>query len=715
MTHLSPIDDWRELTPVRSDDRGSANPRRRLRLLLAVYGAALLVVLGRALQLELQGGAEFRRIANAPIEKPVILEAERGRILARDGTVLAADHQARALAVHYRYLQAEPDERWLRRQVRSRLTRAERRDAARVDQMQRTVRGEIEALHQRLAAMCRLSDEQWRRRLSRIEQRVEQMAESVNRARERNFVEQTATVPATSDGGAWSVLTGLFAPPEKLPPAEITVAEQAAFHRIVTNVPAEVARAIESDPAAFPGVQIVTYIRRDYPQAMLAANLLGHVGLGSSAQATLVAVEPTTASPQVAGLAGIEGAYDQHLTGTTGLARRFVDRRGELVDTRIERRAVAGRDLVLSLDPALQQFAEQLLDRWAERRQTADHPSPESGGAAVVMNVHTGDVLAAAAYPRFDPNWFATGDPRVEAVLTDRSKPLFDRATRMAIPPGSVFKPLTALALLEHGVVRPAETFACQGYLESPDRMRCQLFRQHGIGHGDVDLAGALAQSCNVYFFHHVTGLGPERLVGWAERLGFGGKAGRLPRADEVNSQDELQSLSIGQGTLTATPLQVIGLYAAIANGGYRVTPRLVLDAVDRQSPGSTGRPAISEARRIAGLDERTIAAVHEGLCRVVEDPSGTAFATVRIADFPIAGKTGTAENGGGLPDHAWFAGYAPAGAPQLVVVVALEHGGSGSTAAGSLARHLFERLRQLGYFGRPRMAAETSFPPGKG
>jgi len=118
--------------------------------------------------------------------------------------------------------------------------------------------------------------------------------------------------------------------------------------------------------------------------------------------------------------------------------------------------------------------------------------------------------------------------------------------------------------------------------------------------------------------------------------------------------------------------------------------------------------------RRIAGLDNATLAAVRVGLERAVEDPAGTAFATVRLADFPIAGKTGTAETGGGLPDHAWFAGYAPANAPRVAFVVVLEHGGSGSTAAGTIAKNLVQRMRQLGYFGEAR-TAENAFPPGKG
>src|SRR6185295_14272286 len=153
-----------------------------------------------------------------------------------------------------------------------------------------------------------------------------------------------------------------------------------------------------------------------------------------------------------------------------------------------------------------------------------------------------------------------------------------------AIPPGSVFKPLMALALLESKVTSEEETFACQGYLSEPERMRCQIYRQHGIGHGHITLADALAQSCNVYFFHHAGELGAVRLVDWASRFGFGQatglelsgeSAGLLPGPSELRENSQTQMLAIGQATLTATPLQIVRMYAAIANGGYLLTPRV--------------------------------------------------------------------------------------------------------------------------------------------
>jgi penicillin-binding protein 2 len=461
-------------------------------------------------------------------------------------------------------------------------------------------------------------------------------------------------------------------------------------------------------------VRVVAYTRRHYPQKSLAANLIGHVSTPAAAQVTQVAAESGAAQVQAAGLVGIEKQFEPQLAGSPGAIRRLTNRRGELLKATAERRARAGGDVILTIDAQLQEAAEQLLERFDQRQFSEPSSDVPHGGALLVMDVRSGEMLAAASQPRFDPNWFATGDPRLEAALSDPGRPMFDRALRMELPPGSVFKPLVALALLEHGVVREDTAFRCQGYVREPDRMRCQIFREHGIGHGEINLTGALAQSCNVFFFKHAATLGPEPLVAWARRFGFGAAGGNLPLASELRTEEQVQSLAIGQGTLTATPLQVLRLYAAIANGGYLVDAKFTREQVAPGQPVSAALGSEPAGARVAGLDPASIAAVRRGLEAVVAQPAGTAFATVRTPGITIAGKTGTAQAGVDRPDHAWFAGYVPADEPRYGFVVVLEHGGSGSTAAGTIARHLVEQLERLDYLGRVHTASEA-FPPGKG
>ncbi len=321
MLHLPENTDWQQLA---DDQLGmtstSLSPRHRLRWILVLYGLALATVMGRAVQLELADGEDFRRCVTRPIESTVTLAAPRGRILARDGTVLALDEQASALAVHYSYLQLPPDPRWLRRQARSRLTRSERRDAQRLAQAEAAVCRDLAEFRQRLAALSGIDDEQWNIRAARIQQRVEALADRVNRRRLELHLERTTTIPDHQFLGVTEILSGLFAPPEQLPPAEVIVAEQTAYHRIVDDLRPEAIEAVNDHPDAYPGVKVVTYTRRTYPLHSVASHLVGHVGVTSPARATLIELESHNATREVVGLLGVEREKEQVLSGRLGEA-----------------------------------------------------------------------------------------------------------------------------------------------------------------------------------------------------------------------------------------------------------------------------------------------------------------------------------------------------------------------------------------------------------
>jgi len=423
---------------------------------------------------------------------------------------------------------------------------------------------------------------------------------------------------------------------------------------------------------------------------------------------------------------GIELLRDSALQGRAGRERRTVDRRGRVLASQIEQAPQKGHDVVLTLDAQLQHWAERSLDH-ALRQIDRAEPSMAAvrGGAAVVLDVRSGEILASASAPRFEPSWFADSDPRVEELLADPRRPLFDRVAKMALPPGSVFKPVTALALMSQAEFDARQPFVCQGYLQEPDQLRCQIFRQLGIGHGPVNLIEALAQSCNVYFFHHATELGAAGLTDWAARCGFGQRSGidaadegsgQLPTRDDLRTFGQLQQFAIGQGSFTATPLQVARCYAALANGGHLLKPRLTRAEITTADRGadSVDDASMGDEGAIAELTEANLSVIAEGLLRVVNDPSGTAYETARLTQVTLAGKTGTAQVGADRPDHAWFAGYAPAEAPRVAFVVVLEHAGTGGRAAATVAKSLVGRMQQLGYFGPPQ-AVEQALAPGKG
>lgn len=654
----------------------------------------LAIVLARVVALELWYGDEYRQIAARPIERRVLVGAARGRILANDGTVLAHDREAAALAIHYRYLEQPPNRAWLRGQARRQVPKTQRRDVVRLEAECRLIETELASMHDRLAELCGLTTQQYTDRLRAIQQRVERMVASVRARRETAAGEAVSS----SDARPWWrwLLTSLEEDVGPSPEDVLRVAEEYEYHPVFVGLALSAVTEIEGFSRHYPGTKIVTWRQRDYPQGDLAAHVVGYVP-----DAGLDAL--LAGGMRVVGLQGAERGYDAVLQGTPGMVIEATDRAGQVVERRAERAAEPGRDLRLTIDPPLQHAAEQLLDQALNRRRArSGETALAGGGSVVVLDVHTGAIACSASAPRFKPELAARGrGDDLARLFRDPAKPLFDRAARMALPPGSVFKPLTAIALMEAGVVEPARPFFCQGFLTMPEKERCQIFRQLQTGHGPLKLADALARSCNVYFYHHAENLGFGRLTEWSRRFGFGQTtgfdlpdeaAGNIGNRTVEASPEEVRAFSIGQGALTATPLQVVRLLAAIANGGRLVTPHVLESAV---SP-----------TRDLGLSDRTLAVVRRGLNSVVNDPHGTGYATARLDEIEIAGKTGTAENGMGN-DHAWFAGYAPAQRPRYAFVVVIEYGGSGAETAAPIARRLVEKMRLLGYFNhRSRLAA---------
>lgn len=722
--------DWHRLHAGQREPTAVVDPRRRLRVALLGFVGLLAVVSARLIQLEIREGAAFREEAAKPLSRLKHLPGVRGRILARDGAVLASDKQVQALAVHYRYLQQPPQPRWLRLTARARLSRRERRDPQRGAAEETRVMAEAAAMARRVSQLCGLNASEWNARARQIQARVERIAESVNRRREAGLALERSSTGSRreaglvdgqeSEQGFWQQLRGtlldlLQSSMDQPPPERITVAEELDYHVMVEDVPLAIVAEIEAHPQRYPGVRIIEDHRRAYPGGALAAHVLGHLGAPEAQELQQIGRDGPYHPDDRFGRMGMERQYEALLHGRRGVLVEMTDRSGRVLSAYRQEQPGIGRDLILTLDSRLQAAAESLLASGLERRALFQSGAEPAGGAIVVMNVQTGALLAAASAPGFDPNWFAVDrHPAVGRLLADPAHPLFDRVARMAIPPGSVFKVVTAAALLESSRVDAQEPFVCQGYLHSPDALRCAIYQRHGIGHGELNLIGAIAASCNVYFFHHAGRLGSEPLVDWATRFGFGQNtgvdlpqevAGALPTSEK--SLAGVQSLAIGQGSLLATPLQVVRMMAAVANGGRLVAPHVVdglglPELADDQSTAdladlSDGAISVPPPRPIPGLDAAALSVLREGLKRVVGDPQGSAYGTVRTESVEIAGKTGTAQCGDGRAEHAWFAGYAPVNKPRYAFVVVIEHAGNADTAAGPLAKRLVLQIERLG------------------
>lgn len=745
-----------------------AEPGVRLMWLFVAMTLPLLVVAGRLIHIQGFVAEGFAVETRHEIESIEAMPARNGRILASDGTVLAFDDERHQLLVHYRWLEEPPNEVWLRHEALSRLSRSERREKAKVEQAKTEVIARRDELWRSLVELTEINADKLAEQRGRVQQRVERIFRLVDERRQsarnaREGLERQDTddlSPARRAGlveHAWSVVKHeLTTTPTRERRESLRIPEQSDYHLLLDDVPLEVVAEIETHPEQYPGVRSGVTSRRVYPLGRVAPHLVGYRGEIDADELKARRERFPNSDPldyqpgDTIGRSGIEQSYEHALRGVRGQRKIVRDRHGTIVRTEVVRPSKPGRDVVLNFSAPLQEQATALLEEAvnSDAQQDRHVENLPHGGCIVAIDVRTGAVLAAAVAPTFDVNDFLSGSEDIrQALLSDKRRPMFPRATQMELPPGSVFKAVSAVAALQSGRIDPDRQVECLGYLKDPNKLRCY----HSQAHYGTDLKMALARSCNVYFFKAAQAIGPQPLVHWADEFGFGEQTGvdlpgerrgHVPRPPErepkgrtkesspielVSASETLRpaspwddhespraaqpasrtkrapwydgdtlGLAIGQSQLLVTPLQIARLMAAIANDGWLVTPHVAreLNASGQAEASVTIEP---ERHRLRDLSEGTLARVREGLEQVVSHPQGTGFKHVRLKEVAIAGKTGTAENGGGRADHAWFAGYVPADRPRIAFVVVLDQAGSGGKVAGPVAKRFVELLLEQG------------------
>lgn len=446
---------------------------------------------------------------------------------------------------------------------------------------------------------------------------------------------------------------------------------------------------IEEHRSRLAGVDYVVESKRDYPTTARASHLLGYAKEISEAQLKVLSDE--YAPGDVIGSAGLESEYESVLRGQKGAEFSTVNARGQIVgqfdNGKSDIPAVAGEDLILTLDGGLQAFAESLM--------VGKH------GSVVAVDPDDGGILAMVSAPDYDLNLFSgVISPTTWRNLSDDpSHPLYNRATLSRYPPGSTFKMVLALAALEDDVVKPSWHITCSGAFVFGNK----VFKDLHV-HGLVDMSDALKVSCNVYFYQLMLKVGLDRWSAMASRLGFGRLTGidineetpgLLPTTEYMNkrygphgwTKGFLPSLGIGQGEVGVTPLQMAMYSMVLANEGQYHQPHTVWATVDK----ATGRvDTLSFPTRYIHIRPENWALVREGMRRAVMEPGGTGGAA-RVKGIEVAGKTGTAQNPHGK-DHAWFVGFAPFDHPRIAICVLIENAGYGGTAAAPIAGMCMER-----------------------
>ncbi len=447
----------------------------------------------------------------------------------------------------------------------------------------------------------------------------------------------------------------------------------------------EIAR-IEARRSDFPGLFVETDVGREYLFGKVGAHIIGYLGKITAYQLNNPELRYFPPDALI-GQWGVEALFDNQLRGMPGERIIEVDALGRELRMIQERPSVKGTDINLSIDINIQKAVEDAFG--------------EKAGALVAIKPDSGEILALESLPSFNPNIFSMGIAYNDwkAIIEDKKKPMLNRAVQSQYPPGSTFKIITAIAALEEGIINPDTKINCTGGINY-GRWTFGCWKKGG--HGPVDFHRAIVESCDVYFYELGRRLGIDKIYKYATAFGLGRETGielipvkerkgLIPNAEWKKEKKRLPWYlgdtfisAIGQGYITATPIQMALMTATFANGGKIYKPSLI--KID-QSPSG-----------IINLKPETVKMIKEALSGVVNDPNGTAQGA-RSSLTVIGGKTGTAQvvgkkkglSGERFMDHAWFVAFAPVDNPEIALSVFVEHGGGGGTVAAPIAKRAIE------------------------
>lgn len=481
---------------------------------------------------------------------------------------------------------------------------------------------------------------------------------------------------------------------------------------ISEDVPREAVAEFSECSEKFAGINIVVKPIREYTSGTLASHILGYAGKISSEEYETRKNYYT--SNDLIGKTGIEYVFEEYLKGRNGTKQIDMDVDGTTTAEYISEEAIAGSDVVLTIDANLQKVTENALASNIQKIASGGFGKAydAKAGACVVMNVNTGEVLAMASYPDYNPSDFVGGisNEAWNNYANNPAKPLVDKTIQNSYSPGSTFKMITAIAGLESGAIKINEKINDTGvYKKYGISMNCWYYTDYHTGHGWVNVSQAIEKSCNYFFYETGDRMGIDKLAEIARYFGLGNKTGielRGETAGVLASREAKQKLhpddqnwnpgntlnaAIGQGDNEFSPLQMARYISMLANGGHKIDVSIV-KTIRNANGSEVSREEINQfVNKKLGLEEDTSEeidinqdypnAVLAGMKSVTSDSGGTAY--VRFKDFNISvgGKTGSAE----APNnqvHAWFVGFAPFENPEIAIVVMVENGGHGNYTA---------------------------------
>ena len=472
---------------------------------------------------------------------------------------------------------------------------------------------------------------------------------------------------------------------------------------------------IREQNAKLAGMNVITEPVVSYTSGSLASHVLGFVGaINEEEYATR---KDTYRSDDIIGKDGIQKVFEEYLKGTDGIKQVDMNVDGAITNEYISEEAVAGSDVILTIDANLQKVAEDALKQNIEDIAAGKYGEKydAEAGAVVVMNVNTGEVLAMASYPDYNPEKYSE-----EYDANDETGKYVNRAISTEKAPGSTFKMVVASAALDTGEITPSTRINDSGIYPYGDGQACWYYRSYGVGHGYLNLTQAIKYSCNYFFYDLGYRMGIDTISKYASYYGLGKRTGieLIGETDGIVASREYAnsigyntwypadtlSAAIGQSFNQFTPIQMVRYISMVANGGKNIDVSIIKSIVNPDGTEVSKEEIESFVKDTVGteneltedldISEENLDAIRRGMKGVTSEPGGTAYSTFADFDIDIAGKTGSAQTGVEGEADGWFVGFAPFDEPEIAVVVLVEKAGSGGYTA-DVARAIMEE-----YFG---------------
>lgn len=669
------------------------NNRIRYNIITILVYLIGIVLLAQLFNLQIIHGAEYRETSNVRLTRESVLKADRGNIKDNTGTLLARVEAQNAIVLY----KTKVNNQVLNDTILRLINLLSKNGDKYVDNFLMDVN----------PYRFKLTEEESQKKWKKV-----------------NNINEDATAEETFNyfKNKYEITTDNVEDARKIMAIRYEISYQGYSNtksiQIAQNISRNTLLEIKERNSDFPGVEITEEPKRVYPLGNTASHIIGRIGRIEEEE--LKGNEDTYDQNDIIGKSGIEYVFEEFLKGKNGVKQIDMDVEGTITNEYIAKEAVAGNDVILTIDSKLQATAEQAIKNNIERIANGafGKASPADAGVAVVLNVKTGEVLAMASNPDYDPSAFVNGidENTWNYYINGDTKPLENKAISAMYSPGSTYKMVTALAGLETGAITTTDKIRDTGiYRKYNSSWKCWKIS----GHGYLDVSNAIERSCNYFFYELGDRVGIDTLAKYSYYLGLGHKTGielkgeisGVLASNEIAKQEnrvwnpgETISAAIGQSYNTFTPIQMAKYVAMVANRGKKLDVTIVKSIIrpdGSEIPRNEYESKVSEKLGLTpdnteemSFNEANIQAILEGMRGVTSESGGTAYSTFRDFDIEVGGKTGSAQTGVEGKTNAWFVGFAPFDNPEIAIVVFVRNGGSGGYTA-EVARDIIAQ-----YFG---------------